>query len=196
MKRATSREAIFDPSSGEYYYNNWDTNEVTWDRPAPLEAQAGNQANQVPMSPLDDRGVEDHQPEDSTQPVNQEVDDNQDAADDNKETYQKNPMDSQSDFYQSDTSNYVFGHDDDQSSTSSGIAGLTACAVPPALGNSADEDDEDNHLAWSDNEEEEDQFDDSPRTSLQSTESTTSQKSKPWHKKDSTSVNNDSFISY
>jgi len=187
-------EAIFDPSSGEYYYNNWDTNEVTWDRPAPLEAQGlSDQGNQVPMSPLDDQGVEDHQPEDNIQPVNQEVDDDQGAAGNNTKNQ---PMDSQSDFYQSDTSNYVFGHDDDQSSTSSGIAGLTACAVPPALGNSADEDDEDNHLAWSDNEEEKDQFDDSPRTSLQRTESTTSQKSKPWHKKDSTSVNNDSFISY
>jgi len=186
-------EAIFDPSSGEYYYNNWDTNEVTWDRPAPLESQS--LSNQVPMSPLDDRGVEVHKPKDSTQPVNQEVEDNQGAVPDGKHTKNR-PMDSQSDFHQSDTSNYVFGHDDDQSSTSSGIAGLTACAVPPALGNSADEDDEDNHLAWSDNEEEKDQFDDSPRTSLQRTESTTSQKSKPWHKKDSTSVNNDSFMSY
>ncbi|KAL3811070.1 hypothetical protein ACHAXA_009018 [Cyclostephanos tholiformis] len=26
-------EAIFDPESGDYYYTNWDTLEVTWDRP-------------------------------------------------------------------------------------------------------------------------------------------------------------------
>jgi hypothetical protein len=28
-------EAIFDPESGDYYYTNWDTSEVTWDRPGP-----------------------------------------------------------------------------------------------------------------------------------------------------------------
>merc|ERR1712238_117030 len=28
-------EAILDPASGDYYYNNWETGEVTWDRPEP-----------------------------------------------------------------------------------------------------------------------------------------------------------------
>jgi len=57
-------EAIHDPSSGDYYYNNWETGEVTWDKPGGNPTENETPVNQVeqdnepsPMSPLEDNGA-------------------------------------------------------------------------------------------------------------------------------------------
>jgi len=142
-------EAIHDPASGDYYYNNWETGEVTWDRPPGeypatenADPQSTNQDSApAPMSQLkagdagvkaifdvgphtddDDRSAvtEDSTPSCDKKPAAVVSDDPPPLVQYNKNSTRNNSRHSQ----QSDTSenDYVF---DDQSSTSSGIEALT-----------------------------------------------------------------------
>jgi len=142
-------EAIHDPASEDYYYNNWETGEVTWDRPPgeypAIENEDPQSINQdsepAPMSQLKagDAGVnaifddgphtddDDHSAstEDSTpscdkKPAAVVSDDAPPLVQYDKNSTRNNSRHSQ----QSDTSenDYVF---DDRSSTSSVIGSLT-----------------------------------------------------------------------
>ena len=87
---------------------------------------------------------------------------------------------------------------DDQSSNSSGIAALSQIDnLDNALGKSiTSQPDEDEMIAWSDEEEEVggDQFNSQPPPKFERSGSS-SNKKQPWHKKDSLETgNNDSFI--
>jgi hypothetical protein len=133
-------EAILDPDSGDYYYTNWDTSEVTWDRPG--------------TSP---RSLHDEEPfNDAT--------DRNDAADAPLLMGVRRSHDV-IDFCESDDSAHVLI---DDSSVNSGIAALNRLneqinsQAKVAMINGSQEDDRDT-IAWSD-EEEGDEFDSTPTT--------------------------------
>ena len=172
-------EAIFDPSSGEFYYNNYVTEEVTWDRPVYNEPGTAFAATD---------NQEDHQEDQSVDYVSSYDDKKPAAVAAANDIYSMNMSDN-------DDSNFVFG--DDQSSNSSGIAALSQFDNRDnALGKSiTSQPDEDEMIAWSDEEEVGgDQFNSQPPHKFERSGSS-SNKKQPWHKKDSIETgNNDSFI--
>jgi len=205
-------EAIRDPSSGDYYYNNWETGEVTWDRPGEEGNQKVQQDQELPpISPLEDGGIEDN---------HDRHDDYSEGSRSTTQSFEEKPASAPplvqsagkiykdqklDDITASDNdadSNYVF---DDMSDTSSGIAALTSWNTtndPSNLKQSnstnGSPEAEDDMMFWSDNEEEEEEVGDVVGKTMRRQSSTSSSKRQPWHKKDSAGSagigNNDSFI--
>ena len=174
-------EAIFDPSSGDYYYNNYVTEEVTWDRPVYNEP-GQSCVDQGDIGESQDGHHHDNQEDQSVDYVPSHDDKKPAAVND---IYNMNMSDN----------DFVF---DDQSSNSSGIAALSQIDNREnALGKSiTSQPDEDEMIAWSDEEEEVggDQFNSQPPPNFERSGSS-SNKKQPWHKKDSLETgNNDSFI--
>lgn len=145
-----SWEAIHDMNSDEYYYSNWETGEVTWDRPAchpEGSGQARLHSEPFPVSSLENGEAEENDEEDdysrshsvagndghhqdssydeklsSAAAVSKATNDNNDPPLAQQGRYEDGHRQHSFGTATSDNSNYVF---DDQSSASSGIAALS-----------------------------------------------------------------------
>ena len=114
-------EAIHDPNTGDYYYNNWVSDEVTWDRPDPESSPSpdnhshGQQGNEEDDCSADSATSYDKKMSAIT---SDNSDNNINNAADSSQLIQGGDN---SDSSCISDSNYVFGHDD-QSSASVSIS--------------------------------------------------------------------------
>ena len=152
-------EALYDEASGEYYYNNWETGEVTWEHPIGENAASvnniqdnNNEEGVEPMSPLEEGGAEDHI-HDSKPSYDSKPSAESSAA---KSSYDGSNRGEKDDnvpplcSYGHKHSNHTYSHDsfgntsdtdsayvfDDQSNASSGIAALSRWNKPQDQKNS------------------------------------------------------------
>ncbi|KAL9187777.1 hypothetical protein ACHAXT_006155 [Thalassiosira profunda] len=207
-------EAILDPSSGDYYYNNWDSGEVTWDHPLGkdpmVQSHGGESASRGGESASTRGGTVDTSRGDTVDnsdyqtamnvrgsaanitPVNPFDDD--DAANDRQA--ETKPADNLKVYEQSarfDSDNEGSSRNlDDASSTSSAIGALSRwnespgnASLPPSNVDNGQEEEED-MIQWSD--EETDDLGPLVRT-------VSSGKKQPWHKRDAAD-DNASLASY